>query len=97
MKHTIKFKRVKNTVFASGNEMCWAVPCERTRDLSYKLRYGYICNTLTASSIIDCYEALIMLPRRKRDKIISAMRKVIEDDRRNGPVSETDRKSGRKV
>ena len=77
-------KRIKNTAYASNKEMCWVCPGERLAELKSKCRYDW--NVLSLVSVIDCYIDLILSPRRRRDKVIRMLRKVMEDERKNGPA-----------
>ena len=64
-------------MFRNFNGMCWPCPCVRMDELEYALRYGKPTKweLLAAASVLSAYRQMVFDPIRKRQKIISELRK----------------------
>jgi len=58
-------------------DMVWPAPGKRMDDIGWKIRYGMPVKSdrLMAASIIDAYKQMIQDPQKKRNFIISELRK----------------------
>ena len=59
------------------NDMIWPAPCERMDDVEWEMRHGTprIEDRLLAASIIAAYRQMIADPQKKRNLIVSELRK----------------------
>jgi len=59
-------------------DMMWPAPGKRMDDIGWKIRYSEritISDRILAASIIDAYKQMIQDPQKKRNFIVSELRK----------------------
>jgi hypothetical protein len=62
-------------MYRQFEDMVWPAPGVRMDDLEWNLRYApQEADFLLAASVIAAYQALVSLPERKRNKVISELR-----------------------
>lgn len=65
------------SVFRSFETMCWPAPCEALGEIGHRLTYDHSdkSDRLVAASVISAYQHLMSMPAKRRDAIVSELRK----------------------
>lgn len=64
-------------MYRKTEDMMWPAPCDRMNELAWGLRYGTLSKNdrIVAAEIITAYQQMISDPKKKRDMVVSELRK----------------------
>lgn len=67
----------KANFYRSFDGMCWPAPSERLGEIEWRARYATPtqADLLMMASVLAAYQELIVMPAKKRDRIIKELRK----------------------